>query len=294
MNIKGMKYPLRNAAGDDASGQGAAPAGAEHQDAHAADAGAGAHEVPQDTLDEAKRMGWTPKDEFKGDPAKWRPADEFVERGKNMLPIVQDKVKRQEKQIAELQRTVKDFADHMSATERRGYERAKAELKAARADAVAKGDGATFEKAEEALEKLDQDAAAKASKNAQPADDPVYKDWEGRNSWLSDPKMSAFAESAGAYLRKTGETAQGIEFLDMVTKEVKARFPDKFANARREAPAVVESGAPAQRRGGKSFADMPADARAACERMAKNGFGSDPKAMAEFKAQFVKTHFEEA
>ena len=31
--------------------------------------------------DEARNQGWKPKDEYEGDPTKWRPAKDFVERG---------------------------------------------------------------------------------------------------------------------------------------------------------------------------------------------------------------------
>lgn len=244
---------------------------------------------------EAAKMGWTPKDQFKGDPAKWRPADEFVERGKNMLPIVQAKVKRQESQIEELTRTVKDFAEHQSKTEQRAYDRALATLKEQRAAAIAAGDGETFDKVDDAITDLRREVDAKAAKaaaKAEPGDDPVYAEWEGRNTWLKDPRMSAFGTAAANYLRSTGETAQGAEFLELVTKEVKTKFPDKFTNPRREAAPAVEGAAPAARKGGKSYADMPADARAACDRMAKNGYGSDAKAMGEFKASYVKQYFE--
>ena len=30
---------------------------------------------------EAREQGWKPQDEYEGDPNKWRPAKEFVERG---------------------------------------------------------------------------------------------------------------------------------------------------------------------------------------------------------------------
>ena len=29
----------------------------------------------------AQRMGWKPKEQFRGDPDKWRPADEFILQG---------------------------------------------------------------------------------------------------------------------------------------------------------------------------------------------------------------------
>lgn len=297
MKIKGMHYRLFEEAAADsaASGHSAPPAGDQvDADTSAGDEAASAAAAAVEA--EASKMGWTPKEQFKGDPAKWRPADEFVERGKNMLPIVQATVKRQERELSELRTTVQDFAAHMSKTEQRAYDRALADLKAQRAAAIAAGDGETFEKVDEAITDLNKEVQAKAVKAA-PAkaeDDPVYAEWEGRNTWLKDPKMSAFGTAAANYLRSTGETAQGAEFLELVTKEVKTKFPDKFTNPRREVAPAVEGAAPAARKGGKSYADMPADARAACDRMAKNGYGSDAKAMGEFKASYVKQYFEEA
>lgn len=246
---------------------------------------------------EAAKMGWTPKDQFKGDPAKWRPADEFVERGKNMLPIVQATVKRQEKQIEELTRTVKDFTEHMTKTEQRAYDRALATLKEQRKEAIAAGDGEAFDKVDEAIEDLRKEASTKAAKTKtadDQIDDPVYSEWEGRNKWLADKDMAEYAEFAAQKLRQGGETATGAEFLDLVTKKVKGQFPDKFTNPRRESAPSVEGAAPAPRKGGKGYADMPADARAACDRMAKNGYSGDAKAMADFKANYTKTYFEEA
>jgi hypothetical protein len=244
---------------------------------------------------EATKMGWTPKDQFKGDPAKWRPADEFVERGKNMLPIVQAKVKRQEAQIEELSRTVKDFTEHMTKTDQRAYDRALATLKEQRKEAIVAGDGDAFEKVDEAITDLKKEADAKAAKTAAkaPADDPVYSEWEARQTWLKDADMAEYGEFAAQKLRSSGETAQGADFLELVTKKVRAQFPDKFTNPRRESAASVEGAAPAARKGGKSYADMPAEARAACDRMAKNGF-SDPKEAAKFKADYTKQFFEEA
>lgn len=298
MNIKGMHYRLFNeaAADGDLGGAGGATAG-DQTDADTVGADEAESAAAAAVEAEASKMGWAPKESFKGDPAKWRPADEFVERGKNMLPIVKDKVKRQEKQIAELTRTVQDFAEHMSKTEQRAYDRALATLKEQRKEAVAAGDGETFAKVDDAIDQLKTEAQAKAAKaaaKAEPGDDPVYADWETRNqTWLKDPKMNAFGESAAAYLRKAGETATGAEFLELVTQEVKEKFPDKFENPRRAAAASVEGAAPAARKGGKGYADMPADARAACDRMAKRGF-SDPKKAAEFTKQYVKQFFEEA
>ena len=242
----------------------------------------------------AEKMGWTPKDQFKGDPAKWRPADEFVERGENMLPIVRAQVKRQEREIAELKQTVQQFAEFASKSEARAMEKALATLRQERADAIAKGDGVAFDKVDAQIEDLRKKAESKPAPQAKDGEDPVFNEWLGRNKWAEDTKMQRIAHGIAEALVADGETARGTELLDMVAKEVKQRYPEKFENPRRKDAPTVEGGAAPRRSGGKSFADMPADARAACERMAKNAYAGKPEEAAKFKATYVKQFFEEA
>lgn len=286
-----------------ADGEGAEPGGAAAVDNQnpggTADAGGGADadEAQQQIEARARSMGWTSKEEFKGDPAKWRDAGEFVERGESLLPLVKAQNKKLEREVAELKQTTKEFAEHLSKTEQRAYDRAIADLKQQRKEALAAGDGEAFEKADEAMDQLKRDAAAKAAKSAEKKDDggadPVYTEWESRNAWLKDAELSDYAEFAAQKLRAGGERATGAEFLDLVAKKVKDQFPAKFTNPRRESAQAVEGATPAARRGGKTYADMPAEARAACDRMAKNGFTGDDKAQAKFKADYVKQYFEE-
>lgn len=292
------KYQLREQAG----AEGAA-GGAEVDDKpvdQPGDKGADGGEVDEKSAEieaEARKMGWTSKDEFKGDPAKWRPADEFVERGRSMLPIVQAKVKKQDQEIAELKQTVRDFQEHLTKTEKQAYEKAMKTLRQERADAIAAGDAEAFDRADERIEELREEAQAKAAKSAKAKEsdsDPVYDEWATRNkAILDDPDMNEYAEFIGNRLRNQGEKSTGAEFLDLVAEKVKARFPDKFTNPRREkATPTVEGGAQGNRRSGTAYADMPAEARAACDRMAKSF--QDDKAAAEFKKQYVANYFEGA
>lgn len=304
MNIWQMMKGVRSVMQQVVESGGGGASSADGVDVPAGDADAGEVNANESNPDEsaeveaeASKMGWTPKDQFKGDPDKWRPADEFVERGKQMVPLLRAQVKKQERQIAELTSTTKQFAEFATKAEKRGYDSALAALKAERAEAVANGDGAAFTRVDEQIEELKAEVAekTKVSTKADDIDDPVFDEWKGRNAWLNDPKMEAFGNASAQFLRSTGVTATGAEFLDMVTKEVKAKFPEKFENPRRASAPTVEGGTPAARKGGgKSFVDMPADARKECERMAKHGFGDDKKAADEFRAQFTKTFFEEA
>lgn len=296
MLIFRKKYAfLHAAAGEGGSAGGNASSGdAQHS---SNDADGETDEAQQKIEARARAMGWTPKEEFKGDPAKWRDAGEFVERGENLLPLVKAQNKRLEREVAELKQTTREFAEHLSKTEQRAYERAIADLKQQRKDALAAGDGEAFEKVDDQIDKLKREAEAKAAKRAdKQADDgpdPVYTEWESRNPWLKDSELSDYAEFAAQKLRQSGEKATGAEFLDLVAAKVKAQFPTKFTNPRRETAQAVEGAAPGRRGSGKTYADMPAEARSACDRMAKNGFGGDEKAMAKFKADYVKQYFEE-
>lgn len=293
-------FALRAPAGDEGAEAGGAAAAGDQNPGGAAASGndSGADDAQQQVEARARAMGWTSKDEFKGDPSKWRDAAEFVERGENLLPLVKAQNKRLEREVAELKQTTREFAEHLSKTEQRAYDRAMADLKQQRKEALAAGDGEAFEKVDEAIDKLKTDAAAKAAKHAEKKDDggadPVYTEWESRNPWLKDSELSDYAEFAAQKLRAGGERATGAEFLDLVAQKVKAQFPAKFTNPRRETAQAVEGAAPARRSGGKAYADMPAEARAACDRMAKNGFAGDEKAQAKFKADYVKQYFEEA
>lgn len=250
-----------------------------------------------DVEEKALKMGWTPKDEFKGDPAKWRPADEFVERGENMLPIVKARVAQQAKEIAELKASMKQFGEYHNKTEQRAYDKALTDLREQRAQAIASADGVAFDRVDTEIQALTKEIDAKnktTEAKQDTTDDPVYLEWKGRNKWVTDPKLEDWAYSYGKHLLEVGDAEVGIDVFEKITKAAKAKFPEKFENARRTAAPTVEGGVPAARRGGKSYADLPADAKAACDRMAKNAYSDKPKELAAFKAEYTKNYFEEA
>lgn len=245
----------------------------------------------------AVKMGWTPKEEFKGDPAKWRSAEEFVDRGENMLPIVKARVTQQAKEIEELKAAMKQFGEYHTKTEQRAYEKAMADLRQQRADAIAAADGVKFDEVDSQIEQMRrqiEDKAKIAEVKPRAEEDPVYKEWEADNKWVKDPELEQYAYDIGLKLKESGIRATGRDFLELVGKKVKTLFPEKFENPRRAAAASVEGGVPAPRKGGKSYADLPADARSACDRMAKNAYSGDEKATAQFKAEYVKNYFEGA
>jgi UDP-N-acetylmuramyl tripeptide synthase len=73
-------------------------------------------------------------------------------------------------------------------------------------------------------------------------------------------------------LQNEDPTRELSDILKEVAKEVKTRFPEKFANAKRAAPPAVEgTSAVAAGKGGKTYQALPPDAKKACDDFLKKG-----------------------
>ena len=226
----------------------------------------------------ARRMGWVPEDEYKG-RGLWRGAEEFVERGEQEMPILRERLRRQDGQLAEMQQTLDDLKGYIGKAQATGYKRALADLKEKQLDAVAKGDRKLYDKVDQKIGELQQDFTPEPAR--QPAGQdapPEIKEWTARNPWLvSDPVLNVYAQEVHTRLGQAQPGLSLAENLERVTEEVKRRFPEKFGigprNPRRGAAASVEGGGTQRKRGGggKTYADLPADAKGVCDRFVKQG-----------------------
>lgn len=229
--------------------------------------------------DRAREMGWRPKEEFKGDDSKWVDAETFVRRGEEYLPFIKANSKKLEaenatlkSEMASLKEDVKAFRKHHSQTEKRAYERAIKDLEERQAQAVKDNDVTAVREITREIADLSKDVQTDDSGN--PYDTPDHakalSTWKGENGWFgSDQVMTAAAGVIASELEKAG--VRGSEQLTEVAKRIRAEFPQKFQNERRTAPAAVE-GAAAPRKGGKTWSDLPAEAKAFGDRMVKQGF----------------------
>jgi hypothetical protein len=213
----------------------------------------------------AARMGYVPKEEFRGDPDKWISAREFIERAEKQLPIalgtiknLEGKLERMEKKFAGMTDTLEKFnKHHKTALERetakaageykRGLEDARTEMRLA----MEEGDSEKFDKASKRLdgllenppEKLEEAETKIDTKFAdQPKFDPkIHNQWVEDNSWfIKEFKMNRFAVECGEFLKLT--ISDQKEQLKEITKMVKEEFPEYFGNPARRKPASVETG----------------------------------------------------
>lgn len=237
---------------------------------------------------EASATGWRPKAEFRGDPTKWVDAKEFIRRGKDHLPI---KVARLEKQLETAGRTVEElreankkfgeFTEQARERERKEFQRQLDEARADKRRAAEAGDTkamlAADDRIDVARERLAETPAADptAGKPQKPAEPPEVTDFYERNPQVENDKaLHIFANSHVRSLMAEDPALRLPEALRLTEEAMRRAHPAKFGNPRRDAPGAVEGGgAPAgsgQRTGKRTYNDLPADAKRACDNLVKN------------------------
>jgi hypothetical protein len=248
---------------------------------------AGNEEVRQESDAEvkARRLGWVPKEEFKGDPDKHRSAEEFLERGTNLLPLLQrdnerlhrtvDKVERE---LRETKEVLTEFRDFASKSEERAYKRAKAELETKLDTAIQSADVDTARQARREIAALEEERvvkpAAEKKEAEKPKVDPVFDAWLSENTWFNtDPALQGFATKVFGQLEKAQPGRSPAELLAETKKKVMDKFPEEFGiNPKREAAASVSTpngGTAAPKKKGKTYDDLPAEAKKACDKFVK-------------------------
>ena len=257
-------------------------------------------EVPQidpQVEKEARIFGWVPKEEFRGSESDWVDAEVFVKRGKEINPILRKnnellmkKLDEKAKEIDSIKASVEEFKKFQKESfERKSaeYEIQIAQLKTKKREAIAAGDGDTVVDIDDQIDSLKEaqkEAKKEAEKKPEPAkteaqasvpDDPELQSWLGRNQWFGqDQEMTDMANGLGTSVRKQFPHLTGRAFLDKLDEKIVEYFPQKVLGNKAKGSAVDSTG---NVRGGtssgkKSYDNLPADAKEACDRFIANGW----------------------
>jgi hypothetical protein len=235
----------------------------------------------------ARKFGWRPKEEYRGNPDEWRSAEEFIDYGEKTNPILRQNMNRVEKENARLQKeleevrkSAKEFAEFQGGIEQRAYERAVAELKARRKQAIVDADGDALERAENDLEQLAQHKPKPRVEQEQPKIDPVVAQWNQSHQWYGqDDVMTAAANVIATKMAK--ENPESVKdkdaFLSEMVKRVKKEFPHKFTPTQVRRGNAVEGASAGGNSGGsgngkRTYANLPADAQKQCDTFIKQGY----------------------
>lgn len=173
----------------------------------------------------AMEQGWTPKEDFKGNPDNWKPAAQYVEWGemKNSITTLTKSMKGMRKSHDEEIVNLNKF--HKASLEAR-----EAELVTQLEAAVEDGDfdkvkAITGEQGKIAVKKeqLDSDSLDNGDEKS---DAEIKAEWELENFWIgnpSDPRSGVANSAYNLAISKGKSMAEAIEFIDETIAE---KFPD--------------------------------------------------------------------
>lgn len=247
-------------------------------------------------VDRARLTGWAPKEEFRGDPEKWVPAEEWNRRTDEIMPILKSTNQKLESELTStktelqnLKKVVKQMADVNNKVSEKEYQRALETIRKEQRAAVENSDGEKWEELEKQKDTLEKPQGFEIPETQSPEDDVQKKqaEWMDKNTWCSpeNPEMYGYAQYvANTLVSKDGEPK--IEHLDEIEKQVKEKFPDKFSNKRRENPSVDSGDTPPEKAGKKNGYDaLPKEAKEQCDKLVKEIPGYT-------KEQYVQDYFE--
>ena len=285
------------------------------------------NEVTQEEIAEAKELGWADKDAWKGDPEKWVGAKEFLERGRHILPIVQEHNKKlrgtvgslstrlasAEEALRSANAAIEALQESNAADVKEQVEAARKDLREQLAQASRDGDHERIAELTDSLTQLntanadaggDDDKGGKGGKDDKgdpPKIHPEVAKWYKDNpEFATDRRRIMLARAVAEELREEGEDAVGAAFLDLVAVEVNKTLGTP---QQRRSAARAESGNGGGGRGagggggseGKTYADLPTEAKQTCERMAARLVGPNRahKDLASWQKSYAKQYFEQ-
>lgn len=232
---------------------------------------------------EAQEMGgFISKEEWEAkgrDPKDWREPEEFVKRGKEIIPILQDRLDKTEKDLAFM---IKTHNTEIEKVRKEVYESTKAqyeekinELQQRKKEAFEENDWEKYEAAEKQEKSLKPPESPKVDtekKDEPAAPNKDYEKWHEKNKkwWQVDQDMTDYAIAVSHRLAKGGNAKTDAELYEAVTAEVKRVFPHKFENPNRKEAASVEGDSPSDVPSNKkTFESLPKHAKESYKRFKK-------------------------
>lgn len=238
---------------------------------------------------QARRMGWKPQVEYKGDKSKWVDAAEFVRQAEEDAPALRKTVHQLQRHVAKTERGVQQIIAHqarMAAEERkRGYEQAIADLDVKLDKAVEDGDTVAARKITKSKSELVRQQVAEEARPAEPQDDGPGEDdrtvlsaWMEKNPWYNDDfRKTEAANKYEDFLARKGTPLE--KRLKMTTEYIEQEFGggsdegNPPPSSRRSAPAMMGRGghrAPRQKAQPGSYEALNAQGKADCDAFVKS------------------------
>lgn len=246
---------------------------------------AGEHEgtpIPGEIEAKAGRMGWVPKEDFRGDEARWIEADKFVERGETEVPIMRERMRKMDKTVVGLNSTIKtmkktfgDFQKYHTKVAENAYNKAMKDLTEKQRRAVKDGDTEAFDKIEKT--KTDLKLEVPEVDEVTPEDEKkieaqrILDEWVADgNEWFTKDRSLQRLAAATSEIIQDGQGLVGRELYDAVKEDLEVRYPEKFGNKnRKKANTVIGDGEEIVAVGKRTWANLPKEAKEAAREFIK-------------------------
>lgn len=185
------------------------------------------------TEQKAMEFGWTPKDQYKGDPKDFVDAQTYIERGlgyrDKQIKKISDKLEEESRKNEEYQRMVKELVTDIKNVEARERAKVLAELERKKQEAEEANDYRGVKAAEE---KLAEYAPKKVSEENDPAIDWFKKENQVLIDGLNkDPIATAIYEDGrvalDSYIAKNKNISK-MQQLQYATKYMQTKYADKY------------------------------------------------------------------
>lgn len=220
---------------------------------------------PPEVETQARASGWTPKEEFQGDPDKWVDAKEWIDRA----PLYAE-MKQLRRKAKTLESTVNDLKKHYERVETTAYQKAVEELKAEKLKALEDGDHKKVVEVDDQLDRMRDKKPAPTTKV-----DPAFTKFVDENDWYErDPDMREYADFIGVKYARENDDKTPAEVFEYVAKQIRKHpeYRERFGNPNRSKPSSVEGGKPAS---GKSstprWSDLPEHMQRAGDKFVRQG-----------------------
>lgn len=249
----------------------------------------------QATEAEARKQGWVPRNEFRGNPKNWTPAEDYLKRGdprylRSALDQTQAELRDLKKAREQDAQAFAERLDRFEAMSKAQRAKLYGDIETARRAAVAEGNTEEYDRLNQVEADLySQEQAAgkptakKETAPERPADADIIEAWIDDNPWWdTHPDMQHAAMTINQRIANRHPNMSAQDQLDKTREEVVKRFPDYFGKSggkpqpKKPGAAAVEGGQRmASSPKGKGFSDIPAEERKIIERHIEEGLYKD-------------------
>lgn len=262
----------------------------------------------------ARALEWVPKEEFQGDPADWMDAAAWVDYQKKLNPILKKTNARLHSEMTAMRQQVNKLAQELEAAREdfstleefheeevtRRVEETRKELLSQIKDAKRSGDVDTEVDLTDQLQRLNN-VNAKTEQELEDGEErkngkrvesvnaltPEYTEWKGRNGWFEVDAVRTYETMAiASKLTQERPDLRGQAFFAELDKRISGKTQRPGAGKVEGSRGSSTGGEAA----GRTYADLPAEAKAQCDKYAKKFVRKDGKfkTEAEYRQHYVR------